>query len=225
MVKNKKGFTLSEVLITLVIIGVIAAITVPVMHADYPERKRSAKVKKIYSTLANAMTFVKADGGDMIFEVDSDENLDTMRQWFDTYLKPRLITTKVCYNTKGCWNEKITKSLDGSTCRWNVTGVGIGSRIITAVLSDGTFINIDGHRRANLNSYFGVNFDEDYGIAVTFDINGAKEPNTIGKDIFVTVFTPDGIVPAYKDKTQAQINADCSNSGTGYSCINKYLRK
>ncbi len=31
----KKGFTLAETLITLVVIGVIAAITIPVLHADY----------------------------------------------------------------------------------------------------------------------------------------------------------------------------------------------
>lgn len=96
------AFTLSEVLITLAIIGIIAAITVSVLHTSYVEQKRKAKVKKTYSMLANAMTFVKAAGGDMIFETGSDENLDTMCQWFNTCLKPKLITTKACYNTSGC---------------------------------------------------------------------------------------------------------------------------
>ena len=64
-----KAFTLSEVLITLVIIGVISAITVPFLTAEYTENEKIAKVKKTYATLANAMTLVKANGGDTIFEI------------------------------------------------------------------------------------------------------------------------------------------------------------
>ena len=57
----KRAFSLSEVLITLVIAGVIAAITLPAIHANYTEREKIAKIKKIYSTLANAMTCVRAE--------------------------------------------------------------------------------------------------------------------------------------------------------------------
>ena len=42
----KKAFTLSEVLITLVIIGVVAALTIPVLQENYLEKERIAKVKK-----------------------------------------------------------------------------------------------------------------------------------------------------------------------------------
>ena len=220
---KNKGFTLAETLITLVIIGIIAAITVPVLYANYTENEKKARVKKAYSTLANAMTFVKADGGDYDFTVTSDEDMETVRNWYDTYLKPRLNTTKICYNKAGCWNSGDTLSLNGSVCRWNAKGIGIGSNIITAALADGTLINIDGHRGYNVKSYFKVNTNEEFVMAISFDINGTRGPNTIGRDIFVTVFTEDGIVPAYKNATPEQIKNDCSKSGTGYSCINKYL--
>ena len=220
-----KGFTLSEVLITLVIIGVIAAITVPTIWVYKEDAERSAKVKKTYTTLAGAMTMVKANGGDYIFSVTGDEDLNLMKTWFNTYFKPYAYIQKVCYNTKGCWNEGDTYSLNGSVARWNQKGKGLGTNIITAVLNDGTFICIDGHRGYNLRDYFGVNITDQYGIAVTFDINGAKKPNTFGKDVFVTVFTEGGIVPAYKNKTKEQADKDCSKKGTGYSCIMKYLRQ
>ena len=219
------AFTLSEVLITLVVIGVIAAITVPTIIANQKEAEKEARVKKVYSTITNAMTMVKAQGGDYIFDTTSDEDLNLMKNWFDIYFKPYVSTIKVCYNTTGCWNSGNTKSLDGSIARWNATGKGLGSNIITTVLADGTFICIDGHNGYNLRNYFGVNIFTDYGIAITFDINGNKQPNTIGKDIFVTVFTPNGVVPAYQNKTSSQIKSDCSNSGTGYSCIQKYLKQ
>lgn len=221
----KKAFTLAEVLITLVVIGVVAAITVPIIFANYNDAERAAKVKKTYATLGGAMTMVKANGGDYIFAVTGDEDLNLMKNWYETYFKPYTNVMKTCYNTTGCWNEGDTKSLNGSVARFNQRGKGLGTNIITAVLNDGTFVCIDGHRGYNLRDYFGVNITDQYGIAVTFDINGMKKPNTIGKDIFVTVFTENGIVPAYKNKTRAQIDSDCSKSGTGYSCIIKYLQQ
>ena len=47
----------------------------------------------------------------------------------------------------------------------------------------------------------------------------------VGKDIFVTVFTEDGLVPAYRDQTANKVLSDCSPKGTGYSCLGIYLRK
>ena len=46
--KKIKAFTLSEVLITLVVIGVIAAITIPVVVANYNEYEKVAKIRKTH---------------------------------------------------------------------------------------------------------------------------------------------------------------------------------
>jgi len=215
------AFTLAEVLITLVIIGVIAAITIPSVVANYQERERIAKVKKCYSVLSQAMIRVLADGGDMIFEVKDADNAN-IKLWFDTYLKQYLITTKICYNTAGCWNNEDTKYLNGNNSKWNRKGIGVGYDIITAVLNDGSLIDIDAFSSSDIKNSFKIN-TKSSGLVVYFDINGARKPNTIGKDIFVTVFTEDGLVPAYKNGTSVQIDSDCSKSGTGISCIQKYL--
>lgn len=199
------------------------------MHANYTEQERISRVKKVYSTLANAMTRVKADGGNMIFDVQND-NISQLNEWYDTFLKPHLIIDKTCYNyAKGCWNETGTKMLNGSTSTptTNRTGVGLGTVIITAVLNDGTFIDIDPLDIRQVRNSFKVNADPTATAAYVFyfDINGFKKPNTIGKDIFAMVFTEDGLVPAYKDATHEQIDADCSSTGTGHSCLIKYLGK
>ena len=49
---NKSAFTLAEVLITLVIIGVIAAITVPTLINKTNKQEYGSKLKKAYSTLS-----------------------------------------------------------------------------------------------------------------------------------------------------------------------------
>lgn len=52
---KKFAFTLAEVLITLGIIGVIAALTVPTLVSKYKEKVTVTKLKKVNSILNNAM--------------------------------------------------------------------------------------------------------------------------------------------------------------------------
>ena len=217
-----KAFTLSEVLITLAIIGVVAAITIPTLIANYNEQDKIGKIRKNYTTLNNALALSIINGGDDIFDVAADD-FNTVEKYYNNHLKAYLSTSKVCYNKKGCWNEGDTKNLNGSNVYNNKTGVGIGKNIITAVLADGTMLIINVLGSASTWTYFGVKVEKN-GLVMFFDINGAKKPNTVGKDIFPLVYTEKGIRPAYNDKTKTQINKDCSKTGTGYSCIRKYLK-
>ena len=57
------GFTLSEVLITLAIIGIVAAITVPTIMANYTKQAKSAKLKKAASVVSQACKKALADNG------------------------------------------------------------------------------------------------------------------------------------------------------------------
>jgi prepilin-type N-terminal cleavage/methylation domain-containing protein len=55
------AFTLAEVLITLGIIGVVAAMTIPTLMAKINERQTVTRLKKAYSTLSNAMRILEHD--------------------------------------------------------------------------------------------------------------------------------------------------------------------
>lgn len=61
---HKKGFTLAEVLITLSVIGVVAALTIPGLVRNYQETQWKATVKKTYSELVQAtqMLLVEHNG-------------------------------------------------------------------------------------------------------------------------------------------------------------------
>ena len=59
--KKKAAFTLSEVLITLGIIGVVAAITLPVIISKIDDRQNIARWKKAYSTVSNAFNLVVSE--------------------------------------------------------------------------------------------------------------------------------------------------------------------
>jgi type II secretory pathway pseudopilin PulG len=216
LTRNSKAFTLADVLIALVVSGVIAAITVPTIITNAQERERSAKVKKVYATLSNAMTRVKAAGGDMDFDI-KDGNDDSIKQWFDTYLKPNLITTNICYNSSSCWGNQTIKYMNG-------TSFGFGSSYITAVLNDGTLIELDAYKDYDERFYSNNKYNTDY-IGFLVDINGSKKPNIIGKDIFAFVWFPyTGLTTAFNNTTEEQRNANCSKTGNGWACIYKYLK-
>jgi len=58
----KQGFTLAEVLITLVIIGVVAAMTIPNIIYETKKHEYSARLKKFYSTMKQVQQKAAADG-------------------------------------------------------------------------------------------------------------------------------------------------------------------
>jgi len=57
----KKAFTLSEVLITLGIIGVVAALTLPSLIAKHKEKVLAVGVRKAYSDFSNALRLSQAE--------------------------------------------------------------------------------------------------------------------------------------------------------------------
>ena len=62
--KKKAAFTLAEVLITLGIIGIVAAMTLPMLIAKYQKLVATTQLKRIYSILANAEMLAISDYGD-----------------------------------------------------------------------------------------------------------------------------------------------------------------
>ncbi len=64
----KKGFTLAEVLITLAIIGVVAALTIPSVIANYQQQEFKTGLKKAVNVLNDAITMAKATAGETPYE-------------------------------------------------------------------------------------------------------------------------------------------------------------
>ena len=58
-----RGFTLSEVLITLGIIGVVAAMTLPQIVHNYKKQEVEAKLKKFYTTMSQAVKLSELENG------------------------------------------------------------------------------------------------------------------------------------------------------------------
>ena len=60
MMKKMKGFTLAEVLTTLMVIGVVAAITIPMLMNSTDEQEHKAQYKKAMSVLSQGVSLMTA---------------------------------------------------------------------------------------------------------------------------------------------------------------------
>ena len=85
---KKCAFTLAEVLITLGVIGVVAAITIPGLMTKYRHHVMETKLAKFDSIINQAVRMSIAENGDIFYEPprDKDTNATYLKEWFDENL-------------------------------------------------------------------------------------------------------------------------------------------
>ncbi len=89
----KYGFTLAEVLITLGIIGVVAAITIPVLTGNYRKNVVETSLKKYYSILNQALERSQADNGSAVnWEWKRSTYGEEDDAFFKKYFAPYILT-------------------------------------------------------------------------------------------------------------------------------------
>lgn len=185
--KHKKGFTLAEVLITLGIIGVVAAITIPTLIQKTDKAQYLTKLKKAYSQGNEALKLMSNDMGcpnDLkctgLF--DEDKTNESFGKEFVKYFK----VVKDCGTTsQDCFSHSYSYTFDGSAERSNFNQSFNGHyRFITADGmsidlyndSSGCIANYSYHSDGPMSQYCG---------SFVVDLNGPdKGPNNVGKDIF-----------------------------------------
>lgn len=168
----KKGFTLAEVLITLGIIGVVAALTLPSLITNYRKKETVAQLKKVYSELSQAAQMSVVQNGDM---KNWDYSL-TGEEFFNTYLSNFIkMGSQNVEDAKKAGVVYIRASGEEEVSFTNLYDSG---KILT--LASGTQILMDTVRYSSIQTYL-------------VDLNGFKKPNRIGVDVFALTVTPDGV--------------------------------
>ena len=89
---KRVAFTLAEVLITLGIIGVVAAMTLPTLVGNYKKKATATRVKKFYTVMSQATNLAIAEYGSMDGwdGFSTHHNGPELKHWFDKYLRPHL---------------------------------------------------------------------------------------------------------------------------------------
>ena len=127
--KFKNGFTLAEVLITLVIIGVIAAMTIPAVINKTQKQEYVSRLKKTYSVFAQATNKIIAEEGTPSNWATSPENV------YNIY-KKYLVVAKDCNTESGCvqsngvYQQLLGGSNDYDTNKYRKLVLGDGTIVI-----------------------------------------------------------------------------------------------
>lgn len=215
------GFTLAEVLITLGIIGIVTAITIPTIVNKYQKQQTVAKLKKAYSVLGQVMQRAVADNSAAELGVGETLDANKVKNFFQTYWFPY-------FNAPSIYSKSLGNDFY-STPSGNSINLGIFNNYelgrVFFITQEGTsyFVSImtwSGDENGDLGHPLIASKQQ-----VFIDINGLKRPNILGKDVFRFQIDYElGIVrPAGYNRSEAQINKDCSKSGSGGLCAAKIM--
>lgn len=219
MVRHK-AFTLAEVLITLAIIGIVAAITIPSISSSMNKQDTVVKVKKEYSILSQATESIKADCGGHLTNCLTNpsaahDDAITRKEVANLY-KAKLQINKECptSSTLGCFANIIYKYLD-NTDSYNYATLASFNNTRFG-LTDGTAVAFYWNGGITTGSATGQATNL---FAIYVDINGVQQPNQWGKDLFQ--FYYDSSLNVLK---QYGKGASCSTGSYGASCAYNILQ-
>lgn len=180
------GFTLAEVLITLGIIGVVAALTIPALIQNSQKQEYVTKLKKAYSTINQALVQMANDNGcpgDLkctgIFSASNDNT--AVGAIFTKYFK----VAKDCgvQHGAGCFSATTNGNYDGT----GGTYYQDDTDHYKFITSDGMSISFDSSLTNCGNSTYSTgatgNLTQECAFAF-IDVNGPAGPNRSGRDFF-----------------------------------------
>ena len=210
---KKAAFTLAETLITLGVIGIVAAMTIPTLINNYQEKVTVTKVKKMFSTLNQAVKLAEVDNGPVnTWDLPAYDEGGSQKLY--GYLKPYLKVLKECIedNSGNCLDTSLKYYyLNGRA--WSDPNSYYGdNRYVRIILADGAVLWLRSKELGNKTQ-------DDYGVLGQFwyDVNGSSTPNTMGKDIFSWFLIIDGFCKHI-------IPDDCYLNNKGYSCADWILK-
>lgn len=214
----KNAFTLAEVLITLGIIGVVAAMTLPTLMQNAQNRELEAALKKNYSIIQQAFKLYEAENGEPLQD----------RQIAEKTLKPKIIKYFKVLHDCGYGAEEADSCIpnygQSSEETFKNYKTYNNKNMHMYFFDDGQFVLMDGSLILLKNNRLG---DPVY---VSIDVNGHKKlPNKWGHDLFTFQLMPSGaIVPmgtegTTRDNLERYCSVNSEDPLNGIACAYKAL--
>lgn len=218
--KPKYAFTLAEVLITLLIIGVVASLIIPNLLQDTQNEELNVQFKKDFGVFSNAAKQMMLDNGGNLAGFFAN-NMDLMNKCGD-YI---ILTKKCSVGSAECFHTGTNtwKNLYGGEGWINQTDYP------TAIMNNGGLIRFS-LVRSDCEYNYGTGSVAEHSCGnLVFDVNGFKGPNQAGRDIFYVWVTNIGIYPygipndSYSNQT-VNCNKNNATSRSGIGCAAKVLK-
>jgi prepilin-type N-terminal cleavage/methylation domain-containing protein len=195
------GFTLAEVLITLLIIGVVASMVIPNIINDSQDAEIKTAWKKAYAEIDQASRQVMMDNGGTFINLCTASVNNCFRSKFENYMN----ITKDCI-----------PGLSEGNC-WGDWGNDLGAFILTT----GVFVKTEVGSNDCSNNVWHSSLSKCAMIWV--DVNGFKGPNLWGKDMYAIQVLHNGIKPLGSPGDGWTGCIPSTNAPNGYGCSAKNL--
>ena len=199
--RKRVAFTLAEVLITLGIIGVVAAMTMPSLIEKHQEKAFIVSARKAFSTIVNATKLAQSQNemiGDNTFLFDPSKTSAEVAQEYAKYFNG----AKVCLSktSAGCsqyFYDKIKYTTSGCSDAINVIyplillsdGSVLAIHQLTSCtqstfICDATDPDTGNCTKDDEGNSLGHISDLHYCANIIVDVNGPKAPNQFGRDVY-----------------------------------------
>lgn len=199
----KKAFTLTEILITLGIVGIISALTIPTLIQNYKKQVLVNQLKKATSEISQGLQLMMAeDEVTSLTQINGAVSYCSYHNRFETDWHCIPLGKRFLSSFKG--SRYVTNIQDIPNYKWkylNEEKYEVPGIVSAHILADGamilwgehwlgdTLMTEDGHP---LNRE-----DIGYVMLMTIDVNGFKGPNQWGRDLFYFMASPEGnLIPA-----------------------------
>lgn len=201
--KQYNAFTLAEVLIVLMIIGVVAALSMPMLISKIDDIiTRNLFLKQVTLLEQASKEYLADNGGSFLDQFDGRQN--GVAKFLAKYYK----TNKVCTRTTeyACLNLTALPLNSTDPTKAYIWDTGI-------ISADGTYVMVsNAHLNCDLTGAC---------LQGAFDINGPKGPNRVGYDTFLWYLSPEKLFFTYgafgSDRSKACIKEPNTNWDAWYN--------
>lgn len=220
----KKAFTLAEVLTTLGIIGIVAAMTMPMLLANSREKELVSKLKKSYSVLSQsfALAIVENNTPNYWLDTPEEDNGGAAAMSLQEKLTPYYHISKDCKGEGGCWPNQNILNLDGTSSGLNF---GTDRNYSTFRIADGTLYAL---RIVDTTCETSRGTDsalQKVCAEMFIDVTGPKKPNQLGYDVYKFYIVRNGVYPAgMSGDTTHPFDTQCLRKVSGLGCAAWVLR-
>lgn len=204
---KRQGFSLTEVIMIIFTLAVIAAALFPLKIIDINQAERIAKWKGYYSELSYGFDLMKQSKQAFIqdykdnLSLNSEKFFDIFSQFLGVDVDKTLKTDFLKYKKMYLNGKRISNNSKYNTHRF-------------LHLKNGIILSFSGFERQNPNQPLGIIF---------VDVDGSLKRNFIGRDIFAVLVFADKLEPFGYNSTRQQMKEDCSPVGSGLQCSAYYL--
>ena len=220
---KNKAFTLAEVLVTLGIIGVVSAMTLPTLVKNHQRQVYVTQLRTIVNQMSQAVEKAVNDNNAMSLDETkySANNDNGAREFFNDYFK----VVKNCGSDLTPCFASNYKNLDGSnfTLETPISVVTLANGVsISNFANWWIFDTVPFCTDANGNKY-DCRYHGYYRLQI--DVNGQQGPNVLGRDLFYMELYSDGVVAETRTGDLDWQAEKCSvETEYGLGCLSKIMQ-